>query len=68
VNDLFCILRRNDAAFGQHVGVGFARGDILAIELAIDIDRHVDISHDGVLACAEASAPHLVGHDRPKRL
>ncbi len=30
VSDLFRIVRRNDALLGQHVGMGFGRGDVLA--------------------------------------
>jgi hypothetical protein len=62
VNDLFRILRRNDALFRQHLGVRLGRRDVLAIELAVDVDRDVDLRHEGVGLRGEPPAPHLVAH------
>src|SRR5262249_13147272 len=36
--------------------------DILAIELAVDVDRGIDLGHYGVGLRREAPTPHLVAH------
>ena len=63
MSDLAGIVGRDDALFGEHRGVGLARGDVLAEEVPVEIDGGVDLLHDGVGARAEAPAPHLVAHD-----
>src|ERR1044071_10285165 len=51
--------------------------DVPAVKAAIEVDRGVDLLHNGAGACGEPPAPHLVAHDtaesclmtdRPKRL
>src|ERR1043165_5357853 len=51
--------------------------DVLAVKAAIEVDRGVDLLHNGAGARGEPPAPHLVAHDtaesslmtdRPKRL
>ena len=64
VNDPSRILRRNDALLREHFGVGAACRNVLAKQLAVDIDRGVYVRHDGVGFGAETAAPHLVAHDR----
>src|SRR5580704_10504590 len=49
----------------EHPGMGAARRDVLAKQLAVDIDRGIYVRHDGVGLRAEPAAPHLVAHDRP---
>jgi hypothetical protein len=63
VSDPLCILRRDDAAFRQHGGVGLARGDVLPVEVAVEIDRGVDVLHDRIGLRSETAAPHFVAHD-----
>src|SRR6516225_9017056 len=43
--------------------MGLACGDVLPVEVAVEIDRGVDLLHDRVGTRAEASAPHFVAHD-----
>src|SRR5262249_41674747 len=62
--DLFRILRRNDALFRQHLGMRLGGGDILAKQLAVDVDRGVDLGHHGVGLRGEPPTPHLVAHAR----
>src|SRR5262249_53576857 len=57
------IFRRDDALAGEHHGVCLGGGDIVAVEPPVDVDRGVDLFHDGVGLQREAPAPHLVGHD-----
>src|SRR3954451_17024838 len=40
-----------------------ASGDVLAVKAAVEIDRCVDLLHDGAGARREPSAPHFVAHD-----
>src|SRR6476659_2007398 len=42
--------------------MGLGRGDVLAVEMPVDIDGGVDLLHDGAGARREPSAPHLVAH------
>jgi hypothetical protein len=63
VSDPLCILRRNDAGFGEHRRMGLACGDILPVEVSVEIDRGVDLLHEGIGFRTEASAPHFVAHD-----
>ncbi len=62
--DLFGVVRRNDALLGQHVGMGLGRHDVLAVKSLVEIDRGVDLLHDGAGAGGKPPAPHLVAHDR----
>ena len=64
MSDLLRIVRRDDALLGQHAGMGLGRGDVLAVEVPVEIDGGVDLLHDGVGTGREAPAPHLVAHDR----
>src|SRR5579863_2920752 len=43
--------------------MGLARGDILPVKVAVEIDRGVDLLHDRIGFRPEASAPHFVAHD-----
>src|SRR5262245_45889426 len=43
--------------------MGLARGNILPVEVPIEVDGGVDLLHDGVGVFAEAPTPHLVAHD-----
>jgi hypothetical protein len=62
VSDLFRIVRRNDALLAQHVGMGFGRGDVLAVQVPIEVDGGVDFLHDGVGTGGKPPAPHFVAH------
>ena len=64
-DDRLGVFGRNNALMRQHFGVGPARDHILAIELAVDVDRGIYVRHDGVRLGAEPAAPHLVAHDGP---
>jgi len=48
VSDPLCILGADDAGLAEHRGVGLARGDILPVKLAVEIDRGVDLLHDRI--------------------
>src|SRR6188472_3652230 len=37
--------------------------DVLAVKAAVEVDRGVDLLHDGARTRGEAPAPHLVAHD-----
>src|SRR5436305_1456493 len=37
--------------------------DVLAVKAAIEVDRGIDLLHDGARTRGEAPAPHLVAHD-----
>ena len=63
-NDRLGVGRRNNALMSQHLGVGPACRDVLAKQLAVDVDRGIYVRHDGVGLRAEPAAPHLVAHDR----
>src|SRR5579862_39268 len=43
--------------------MGLARGDVLPVEVPVEVDRGVDLLHDRIALGAEASAPHFVAHD-----
>src|SRR6185436_18040325 len=53
----------DDALFGEHLRMGLARGNVLAIKVPIEIDRGVDLLHDGGRTGRKAPAPHRVAHD-----
>src|SRR5262245_55129579 len=40
-----------------------ACGDVLAVQVPVNVDRGVDLRHDRVGARREAPAPHFVAHD-----
>ena len=48
MSNLAGIVGPDDALLGEHRGVGLAGGDVLAIEPAVELDRRVDLFHDGV--------------------
>src|SRR5438270_4831091 len=37
--------------------------DVLAVKAAVEVDRGIDLLHDGARTRGEAPAPHLVAHD-----
>src|SRR5262249_62358040 len=39
-------------------------GNILAKQLAVDVDRGIDLGHHGVGLCGKPPTPHLVAHAR----
>src|SRR3954470_4825774 len=43
--------------------MGLARRDVLAVKAAIEVDRGVDLLHDGAGTRREAPAPHFVAHN-----
>src|SRR3954447_17843691 len=43
--------------------MGLAGGNVLAINVPIEVDRGVDLLHDGGGTGSKASAPHRVAHD-----
>src|SRR3954471_6640102 len=43
--------------------MGLAGGNVLAIQVAVEIDRGVDLLHDGGRTGRKAAAPHRVAHD-----
>ena len=47
--------------------MGLARRDVLAVKAAIEVDRGVDLLHDGAGTRGEPPAPHLVAHDPTAR-
>ena len=62
MSDLFRIVGRNDALLAKHVGMGLGRGDVLAVEMPVEIDGGVDLLHDGAGARREPPTPHFVAH------
>src|SRR5262245_1963463 len=42
--------------------MGLARGNVLPVEVPVEIDGGVDLLHDGVGSFAEAPTPQLVAH------
>src|SRR5262249_13307759 len=62
VSNLRGIFRRDDPLPGEHLGVCLGRGDVLAVEAPVDLDRGIDLRHDRVRLRREAAAPHLVAH------
>ena len=67
LGDVLRIGRGDDAALGQHRGMGLGGGDVLGIHMAIDVDGDVDFLHDRIGALREPAAPHLVAHDLTRR-
>src|SRR5205085_3932977 len=47
----------------EHRHMGLARGNVLTVKAAVEVDRGVDLLHGRVGAGREATAPHLVAHD-----
>src|ERR1700754_3796270 len=43
--------------------MGLACRDVLAVKAAIEVDRGVDLLHDGAGTRRKTPAPHLVAHD-----
>src|SRR5215472_9472161 len=43
--------------------MGLAGGNVLPVQVAVEIDRGVDVLHDRVGLVAEPPAPHFVAHD-----
>src|ERR1041384_6948231 len=43
--------------------MGLACRDVLAVKAAIEVDRGVDLLHDGAGTRRQTPAPHLVAHD-----
>ena len=43
--------------------MGLGRGDVLGVEVTIDVDRDVYLLHDRIGTLGEPAAPHLVAHD-----
>ncbi len=62
MSDLRGIVRRDNALLRQHGRMGLGRGDVLAVEVPVDIDGGVDFLHDGIGTRRKAPAPHLVAH------
>ena len=52
----------DDALAGEHGEMGLGAGDILGGELAVEIDRGVDLLHRLGRAPGEPAAPHCVAH------
>src|SRR6187431_2670918 len=42
--------------------MGLGRGDVLAVQMPIEVDRGVDLLHDGAGARREPPTPHFVAH------
>src|SRR5436853_4245051 len=57
------MVTRDDALLCKHGSVGLACRDVLAVKAAIEVDRGVDLLHDGAGTRREAPAPHFVAHD-----
>ena len=56
-DDLLRILGRNDALIGKHPRVRSAAGDVLGEERLVEVDRGVDLLHDGVRLVGKPAAP-----------
>src|ERR1700691_6023985 len=54
----------DDALAGEHGEMGLGAGDILGGELAVEIDRGVDLFHRLGRSPGEPAAPHCVAHAR----
>jgi len=63
VSDLAGIVAADDALPCQHRGMRFARSDVLAKKLSVDIDGCIYVLHDRVGCPGEAASPHFVAHD-----
>ena len=59
MSDPFCILRRDDAFFGEHRRMGLAGGDVLPVKVAVEIDRGVDVLHERI-GSAPKRPPHIL--------
>ena len=53
----------DDALAREHGDMGLRAGDVLGGELAVEVDRGVDLLHDLGRAGGEPAAPHRVAHD-----
>ncbi len=53
----------DDPLAGQHGDMGQGAGDVLGGELAVEVDRGVDLLHDFGRAGGEPAAPHRVAHE-----
>src|SRR5271165_7194472 len=42
--------------------MGLGRGDVLAVEMPVEIDGGVDLLHDGAGTGSKPTAPHFVAH------
>src|SRR6187397_3185109 len=42
--------------------MGLGRGDVLAVQMPVEVDRGVDLLHDGAGARRKPPTPHLVAH------
>src|SRR6185437_12394967 len=42
--------------------MALGRGDVLAVQMPVEVDRGVDFLHDGAGARREPPAPHFVAH------
>ena len=62
--DGLAVLDRNNALFGEHLGMRLAGGDVLPEQAPVDIDRGVDLRHDCRRLACEASTPHFIAHGR----
>ena len=56
------VLGADDALRGEHRDMGLGSGYILGAELAVKVDRGVDLFHDLGRGAREPAAPHLVAH------
>ena len=54
--------RLNDALLGEHCNMRLRAGNVLGGEFAVEVDRGVNLFHDGGRAGGEAAAPHRVAH------
>ena len=52
----------DDALAGEHGEMGLGAGDVLGGELAVEVDRGVDLLHRLGRAPGEPAAPHRVAH------
>ena len=53
----------DDALAREHGDMGQRAGDVLGGELAVEVDRGVDLLHDFGRAGGEPAAPHRVAHE-----
>ena len=60
--DLVRLMLGNDAAGGEHFGMGFGRKNIVAPEALVEVNGGVYLLHDRGGAQCEPAAPHGVGH------
>src|SRR5690606_16954261 len=64
-------LLRDDAAAGQHAGVGLACPDVFLVQSPVETDGRMELIHGGRRALGEAAAPKLfalAAHCRPRAL